>query len=237
MNYALVLAGGVGTRMGSEKPKQFLTIGEKPIIVHTVEKFVLCDRLSKVIVLTPEEWVEKTHDILLKFLGEDLFERVAITTGGAVRNETLMNGIKYIEDNFGLDEDTIIVTHDAVRPFVTHRIIMENIEEAQKYGATDTVFPATDTIVESQDGEYISMIPNRAFLYQGQTPQSFKALELRETYQKLTQEEKDILTDATKIYVLKGKPVRLVMGESYNIKITYPQDLSVAESLLKGVRE
>ena len=234
MNYGVVVAGGIGTRMGADKPKQFLNIGNKPIIVHTVEKFVLYNGLEKVIVLTPEDWIEYTRDILRKNLGEDLMKRVAVIEGGATRNETIMNSIAYIEKEFGLDDDTVIITHDAVRPFVTHRIIEDNIEAVMKIGATDTVVPATDTIVEALDGDIISSIPDRSKMYQGQTPQSFKAKELRDTYQALTQDEKDILTDATKIYVLKGKPVKLVKGESFNIKITYPYDLEVAETLLKG---
>ena len=234
MNYGVVVAGGVGTRMGADKPKQFLNIGNKPIIVHTVEKFVLCNELEKIVVLTPEDWISFTKDLLRKHLGEGLMKRVAVIEGGATRNETIMNAIAYIEENYGLDDDTIILTHDAVRPFVTHRIIKDNIEAVKKYGATDTVIAATDTIVESKDGDIISMIPDRSKMYQGQTPQSFRAKELRDTYNALTEDEKNILTDATKIYVLKGKPVKLVKGESFNIKITYPYDLEVAETLLKG---
>ena len=181
MNYGVVVAGGVGTRMGADKPKQFLTIGNKPIIVHTVEKFVLCNDLEKIIVLTPSDWIEYTEDILEKNLGDALMKRVAVIEGGATRNETIMNSIDYIEKNFGLDDDTVILTHDAVRPFVTHRIIKDNIEAVLKYGATDTVIPATDTIVEAKDGNVISAIPDRSMMYQGQTPQSFKAKELRDT--------------------------------------------------------
>ena len=234
MNYGVVVAGGIGRRMGSETPKQFMNIGGKPIIVHTVQKFAMCKELEKVIVLTPEDWIDYTRDLFEKYLDAELMQRVALTPGGEVRNDTIMNSIKYIEENYGLDDDTMIITHDAVRPFVTERIIADNISAVKKYGATDTVVPATDTIVEAEDGEMISSIPERKKMYQGQTPQSFRAKELRETYTSLTQEEKDILTDATKIYVLKGKPVKLVMGESFNIKITYPYDLKVAETLLKG---
>lgn len=236
MIYGAVLAGGVGRRMGKEKPKQFLTIGDKPIIVHTVEKFVMCNDIDKVVVLTPEEWIEHTEDILEKSLGEKNMQKLTVIKGGDTRNETLMNAIAFIESEGNLDDETIIVTHDAVRPFVTHRIIKDNIEGVKKYGATDTVVPATDTIVHSPDGEFIDEIPDRSKLYQGQTPQSFYAKELRERYNALTDEEKDILTDATKIYVLKGYPVHLVDGESFNIKITYPYDLTVAETLLKGVK-
>ena len=96
----------------------------------------------------------------------------------------------------------------------------------------DTVIPSTDTIVSSGDGQVISEIPNRSNMYQGQTPQTFRAKRLRELYQSLTEEEKNILTDASKICVIKGEQVHLVQGEVYNIKITYPYDLRVAESLI-----
>ena len=143
-----------------------------------------------------------------------------------------MNSIACIEEQGKLNDDTIIVTHDSVRPFVTHRILEENIKYAKEFGACDTVIPATDTIVESKNNELISSIPDRSTMYQGQTPQSFKAVQLRELYEGLSEEEKKILTDACKIMVIKGEKVHLVEGEVSNIKITYPYDLRVAESLL-----
>ena len=143
-----------------------------------------------------------------------------------------MNAVRYIEETDGLDDETVIVTHDAVRPFVSARIIDENIDAAIRFGATDTVVPATDTIVESADKETISSIPDRSRLYQGQTPQAFKAKKLKELYESLTDDEKSILTDACKIFSMKGFPVHLIQGEVHNIKITYPYDLRVAKALL-----
>ncbi len=236
MVFAVICAGGIGSRMGNaEKPKQYLNVGGKPIILHTVEKFVINGNFEKIIVLCPESWINYTRDIIKKNLG--VTEKVEVMAGGADRNSTIMNAIAYIEENFGLDDETIIVTHDAVRPFLTHRIITDNIESAKKYGACDTVIPATDTIVESQDGEIITGIPDRSKVYQGQTPQSFKAKKLKEMYISLTDEEKAILTDAAKICLLKGEPVHLVKGEVFNIKITYPYDLTVAETLINTDRE
>ena len=232
MIFAVILAGGTGTRMGvSDMPKQFLEIKGKPILCYTVEKFVLNPRFEKVIVLSPDMWLSHTREILKK--NGCPMDRVAVIEGGVTRNETIMNAIGYIEREYTLDDDTVIVTHDSVRPFVTHRIIEENIEAALHKGACDTVIPASDTIVESADGEHISAIPDRRRMYQGQTPQSFKAKNLRDTYQSLTQDEKNILTDAAKILVIKGQKVALVRGETYNIKITYPYDLRIARSLLE----
>ena len=236
MVFAVICAGGIGSRMGNaEKPKQYLNVGGKPIILHTIEKFVVNEQFEKVIVLVPESWINYTRDIIKKHLKG--VEKVEVMAGGSDRNSTIMNAINYIEEKFGLDDDTIIVTHDAVRPFVTHRIIMDNIKAAVKVGACDTVIPATDTIVESIDGEKISSIPDRSKVYQGQTPQSFRAKRLKELYLSLTAEEKAILTDAAKIYLLKGEAVHLVSGEVFNIKITYPYDLTVAETLINTDRE
>lgn len=230
MIFAVILAGGTGSRMGStDMPKQFLEIKGKPILNHTIEKFLPNPKFEKIIVLSPKAWIGHTKEIIRKFTGKN--DKIAVIEGGSTRNETIMNAIRYIDREYGLDDDTVIVTHDSVRPFVTHRIIEENIEAAQKYGACDTVIPATDTIVEG-NGAAITSIPDRRKMYQGQTPQSFKAKLLRDTYESLSDEEKDILTDAAKILVMKGKEVRLVQGETFNIKITYPYDLKIARSLL-----
>ena len=231
MIFAVILAGGTGSRMGStDMPKQFLEIKGKPIINHTIEKFLPNPRFEKIIVLSPRKWVHHTEEIIRKYTGKT--DRIAVIEGGATRNETIMNAIDYIDRNYTLDDDTVIVTHDSVRPFLTHRIIEENIEAALRDGACDTVIPATDTIVEG-DGSAITAIPDRRRMYQGQTPQSFKAKLLRDTYRSLSAQEKEILTDAAKILVLKGYQVSLVQGETFNIKITYPYDLKIARSLLE----
>lgn len=231
--FGVILAGGQGTRMGNvEKPKQFMNLGGKPIIAHTIEKFCIYPEFEKVIVLVPKQWMRHTADIVDKYVMNK--ENVAIIAGGSSRNETIMNAVAYIEKHHGLDDETIIVTHDSVRPFVTHRILAENVRYAREYGACDTVIPATDTIVRSEDNQLITQIPDRSKMYQGQTPQSFHARKLRELYESLSHEEKEILTDACKILVLKGEPIYLVDGEVFNIKITYPFDLKVAGALLGG---
>ena len=231
MIFAVILAGGTGSRMGSaDMPKQFLEIKGKPILNHTVEKFLPNPAFEKIIVLSPRAWLGHTKEIIRKYTG--MSDRIAVIEGGKTRNETIMNAIAYIDEHYTLDDETVIVTHDSVRPFVTHRIIEENIKTALSCGACDTVIPATDTIVEGKNNK-ITAIPDRRLMYQGQTPQSFKAKLLRDTYMSLSDEEKEILTDAAKILVMKGMDVKLVQGETFNIKITYPYDLRIARSLLE----
>ena len=236
MIFAAILAGGIGSRMGgTDIPKQFLTLGDKPVIVHTIEKFVINEKIDKIIVLTPENYINHTNHLIEKHIPNA--NDVIVIEGGETRNDTLMNSIEYIKENFGIDEESIIITHDSVRPFVTHRIIEDNIQAASKYGACDTVIPATDTIVESINGETIESIPVRDYYYQGQTPQSFNVNKLFNLITSLTEEESNILTDACKIFTLKDEDVHLVDGEVTNIKITYPYDLKLANTILEDIHD
>lgn len=232
MIFAAILAGGTGIRMGNvDKPKQFLFLGNKPIIIHTIEKFYINPNFDKIIVLCPKQWINYTKDLINKYIIDN--KNIIVIEAGNVRNETIMKAINYIESNFSINSEDIIVTHDSVRPFVTHKIIEDNINAAIKYGACDTIIPASDTIVQSLNGQFVSDIPNRINMYQGQTPQSFKILKLKELYNKLSNNEKSILTDAAKIFIMNDEDVFLVNGEVTNIKITYPYDLKVANSILK----
>ena len=130
MIYAQILAAGKGTRMGNvNMPKQFLSIKNKPILIHTIEKFILIEDFHKIIISCPELWIEHTRDIIEKYVDDD---RIEIVAGGKERNDTLINSIHFIEENYGLNDDDVIISHDAVRPFVTRRIIKENIEKLKK---------------------------------------------------------------------------------------------------------
>lgn len=232
MIFAAILAGGIGSRMGgTDTPKQFLPLGDRPVIVHTIEKFVINSKIDEIIVLTPQNFINHTVHLIEDYIGDK--SNVTVIEGGKTRNDTIMNCVDYIGENFGIDDDSIIITHDSVRPFVTHRIIEDNIVAAKRYGACDTVVPATDTIVESINGTTIESIPVRDYYYQGQTPQSFNIKKLYNLINSLTEEESNILTDACKIFTLKDEEVHLVEGEVTNIKITYPYDLKLANTILE----
>ncbi|MFB9770459.1 IspD/TarI family cytidylyltransferase [Lactiplantibacillus modestisalitolerans] len=230
MIYAQILAGGKGTRMGNvPMPKQFLTLAGKPILIHTVEKFVLESRFDAILVVCPADWLSHTQEIIRKYISD---QRVHVVTGGNERNETLMKGINYLQQHYPRHDDDVIITHDAVRPFITQRIINDNIEAALVHPAVDTVVAAIDTIVQGTDDQ-ASAIPVRANMYQGQTPQSFNIKALVTAYQKLTASQKASLSDSCKICLLAGQPVTLVRGESFNFKITTPYDLRVASALVE----
>lgn len=230
MIYALILGSGIGSRMGNTTlPKQFLKIGNKPIIIHTIEQFILSTRVNKIIVVVSNDYENYLKDLFKEYK----LNNIDIVIGGSDRSSSMINGCNYILDNYAVNDNDIIITHDAVRPFVTGRIINDNIDKIKNYDAIDTVIPATDTIVEVDD-DIISNIPIRSKMFQGQTPQTFRLKELVSIYNSLSNEEKEILTDACKIYTLKNKRVGYVKGEIYNLKITTKFDLNVAHSIVKG---
>ena len=232
MIYAQILAGGVGKRMGnSDLPKQFLLLGSKPIIIHTIEQFLLVSEISEIIIGCPKDWINFMNDLLKKYINTD--KKITVIEGGPTRNETIMNACNYIEEKNGLSEKDIIITHDAVRPFVDTHVIKENIKKSKKCDAVDTIIPVSDTIVEVKNKDSITSIPIRDNLYIGQTPQTFNIKKLIETYKMLTKEEKEILTDACKIFVLKNKDVSYVNGSEFNIKITTMYDLKIANAILE----
>ncbi|MBQ7541798.1 MAG: 2-C-methyl-D-erythritol 4-phosphate cytidylyltransferase [Clostridia bacterium] len=232
MVFAAVFAAGSGSRMGQTAlPKQFLPLGGKPVLIHTLEAFLPVGEIDGLFVLCPPEWIDYTREQIAAYLPD---AQIGVAAGGATRNDTLLCAIRYVRERYPVDEDTILLTHDAVRPFVTEKIIIENISAVREDGACDTVIPATDTIVHSTDGAFISDVPLRSELYQGQTPQSFRLPELQRAVESLTAEEAETLTDACKIYAIRGKKVRLVAGSVSNMKITYADDLPLAEAILRG---
>ncbi|MFD1675368.1 2-C-methyl-D-erythritol 4-phosphate cytidylyltransferase [Alicyclobacillus fodiniaquatilis] len=232
MIFTMILAGGKGNRMGNKDiPKQFLILGDKPIIIHTIEKFLLFNEINEVIALCPKEWLIHTKNLLHKHCIPE--SRVTVVEGGDTRHRTIQKGISFLQDHRNASSNDIIITHDAVRPFVSYRIIKENIEQCVAHGAVDTVIPATDTIVRSEDGRTLNEIPPRQELYQGQTPQSFRIGTIIDSYRSLESQEIEMATDAAKIALLNGKDVYIVIGESTNLKITTPSDLLFANAILK----
>ena len=162
MIFGAILAGGKGTRMNiSDIPKQFMMLGNKPIIIHTLEKILLSDKLDIIYLGIHEDWISYMEDIIKKYLDIKVNKEINIVAGGKDRNGTIMNIIKDIEEKYSISDSDIILTHDAVRPFISSQIIIDNIEAMEEYDACDTVVPAIDTIVVSEDGKTLSDIPNR----------------------------------------------------------------------------
>ncbi|MEG0571320.1 MAG: IspD/TarI family cytidylyltransferase [Oscillospiraceae bacterium] len=233
MVIAGIVAGGTGSRMGdTQLPKQFLQVNGLPIIVHTINKFIANSNIDNVVVGINPFYKQLMCELIITHFANN--ERIFVTDGGENRTDTVNNIVKFSLENFNLTPESVFVTHDAVRPFVTQSIISQNILAAQKYGACTTAVSATDTIIQSHDKQTISQIPKRSELYMAQTPQSFLLGEYQEVYDSLTPLQKQTATDTCTLFSCCKKTVHIVEGDVTNIKITYPLDLEFASILDKS---
>ena len=227
MVYAAVLAGGSGLRMGGNMPKQFLSVGDKPIIIRSIEAFLDSGSVDKVFVAVSSDFLDYTKELIAEYIGEN---DISVVAGGKNRNETLLNVLRSIDE---INDDDVILTHDAVRPFIDKRIIDENISAAREYGACNTVVPAVDTILRSSDGKFIESVPVRSEIFHAQTPQSFSVKKLLSLYENLSEDEMETFTDSCSVFLAAGERVFLVTGDRNNIKLTYPEDMERAENIIK----
>ncbi len=218
MIYAIIAAGGTGSRFGAGIPKQFYELEGEAIILKTVKKFLAVKEIDIIIIASHPDFVEKSKAI---FAG---YKNVFVTPGGENRNDSLINAIDYIENNFGLNEEDIAVTHDAVRPFVSEKVISDSISKAVETGAAVAAVPCVDTVIEVKDG-VVAAVPDRSALMRVQTPQTFRAVEFRRIYLGLSGEKKAALTDCSGVLLAGGVKVAVTEGDSENIKITYSSDV------------
>lgn len=229
MIFAGIVAGGCGSRMTcSEIPKQFIEIGGEAIIIRTLRSFLSVGEINMVYIGIKADWHEYMDGLLEKSNAET--SRICVVDGGTDRNGTVMNIVGAITERFGVNDDDIILTHDAVRPFVSERIIRDNISAAEEFSACGTYLRAVDTIVRS-DGGKVESVLDRSCLYQAQTPQSFGVKALRSCYAELSDEKKAHLTDTCSIFTACGKDIHIVEGDALNFKITADNDLILANAV------
>jgi 2-C-methyl-D-erythritol 4-phosphate cytidylyltransferase len=222
-NCAVIVAAGRGTRMGAKINKQFIHIGDKPVLYHTLRVFSECPLIDEIVLVLSTEDIEYCkNNIINKYSIQKIS---SIVKGEAERQESVYNGLKALEDC------EVVLIHDGARPFVTNRIIEDGINYALVHGASACGVAPKDTIkVRSTEGFSIST-PDRASLYSVQTPQCFR-YEIIFNCHKRLQEDTIFVTDDTMVVENYGHKVFLYKGEYSNIKITTQEDLAIAESIL-----
>lgn len=224
MNIAIIAAAGTGTRMASDRPKQFLQLGGTPIIFHTLKPFEECDSIHEVIVVLPAE----ESAAFLALAGKHGLRKLSrVVPGGVTRADSVKRGLLAIRAATA----GIIAVHDGVRPFVTVEEIESVVAAAESDGAAILVAPATDTIKQVSGNSVVKTL-DRSELRRALTPQCFRYELLRKAYEHADVNDPS-LTDESALLEKIGARVTIVEGSSRNIKITTPQDLPIAEAFLK----
>lgn len=233
-NVAILMAGGHGARMGAPIPKQFLMLKGKTIIEHTVDAFQQNERIDEIAVVMHHDFLDRMRG-LSAINGWSKLKK--ILPGGS---ERYMSSLAAIEAYQDYPADTRMLFHDAVRPLVSQRIINEVIDALENSSAVGVGLPTTDTIWELDEKlKNVNSIPDRKYLYRAQTPQAFTLGLITEAYSIGLQTRPFVCTDDCGV-VAKYKPqvpIRVVMGESANLKITIPEDIAIAEQVMSMKEE
>ncbi|MBU5678162.1 2-C-methyl-D-erythritol 4-phosphate cytidylyltransferase [Alkaliphilus sp. MSJ-5] len=223
---AIIVAAGKGRRMGREYNKQYILLGNKPIVAHTIEVFEDSSLIDEIILVVGKGEVDLVKQIIIEKYN---FKKViSIVEGGERRQDSVYNGLRAIDNNCN-----IVLIHDGARPFITNNIIEEGIEVANKTGACIAAVPVKDTIKVSNESMDVVNTPNRETLWAVQTPQAFKYQLVMNAYEKLQNSNIEATDDAMIIERL-GYTVKIIKGSYENIKITTPEDLILGEGILKN---
>jgi len=215
----IVTAGGIGKRMGTKVPKQFLLLNDKPILMHTMENLHRFDKVAELVVTLPEEYIEYWHELTEK---HDFRIVHTIVEGGEERFYSFQNALPYCNGK-------LIAVHDAVRPFIDHKTLENLFAEAEANNAVVPVIPVRESLRKKEEGG--SKAVNRSKFFIVQTPQVFKRMILIDAYH---QDFSSHFTDDASVVEANGNTIHLVEGNEENIKITSPMDLIVAEAILKN---
>lgn len=218
--FAVIVAGGSGTRMGQTVPKQFLLVGGKPVLVHTLEAFRRAFEDIQMVVVLPSLHMESGRSLLSAYFSDT--SGIQLTTGGATRFESVQAGVRLAPD------ESIIFVHDAVRCMVSSDLIKRCYETAALHGSAIPVVAVKDSMRRLTDTG--SEVVDRDVLRAVQTPQTFQSSLLKPSLQ---QPYEPSFTDEATVVESYGVPVVLISGEDSNIKITYPSDMLMAEQYFK----
>jgi 2-C-methyl-D-erythritol 4-phosphate cytidylyltransferase len=221
MNTAIIAAAGSGSRFASDTPKQFVEIMGKPLVVHTLERFVACEAIDEIILVLPKERVEWFSHLRLKF-----GKPIRVVSGGPTRAESVQNGLATVDE-----KTDVVLVHDAARPFVSTEEIRRTIAAAKRTGAACLVAKISDSIKIVEGGK-IKKNVDRETLRRALTPQAFQLRVLQQAFNSdnfdASATDEASLVERLDYYY----EIVAVEGSGRNIKVTHPEDLVVAESLL-----
>jgi 2-C-methyl-D-erythritol 4-phosphate cytidylyltransferase len=216
--YAVLVAGGSGSRMKSDLPKQFILLKNKPLLVYTIESFLQVDADINIILVLPEQYLQTGKDIVAQYFND---KEIIITSGGATRFHSVKNGLMQI------NEEGIVLVHDAVRSLVSVDLIQRSLNEVIIKKAIIPAISSKDSVrlIEGEKNKSIS----RDTVMLVQTPQTFFSEDLKKAFE---MEYNDSFTDEASVMEAAGFQIYIIAGDENNIKITLPIDLIIAEKIL-----
>ena len=227
-NYVILLAGGVGKRMDSEIPKQFLEVKGKPIIIYTLEDFERNPQIDKIVIVCIKDWMDHLKELLEKY---KITKAVWITEGGATGHDSIRNGVYFLRDK--IEPEDFVIVHDAVRPVLPQKAIDEVIRVAHENGNASSSIACHPPIVYTEDGKSGITDVDREHVMLTASPQAYRYDLVLKCYDKAEEENKHNFTFTSSLLIHYGERVYFAKGTTSNIKITKKEDLALFEALLQ----
>ena len=213
-NIAVILAAGTGSRIGGDKPKQFLFFKGKELFVHSLLTFTNCSDIDEIVLVVNNLYNSEYVNLVKKY---EISKKLVLINGGKNRQDSVKNAIDYISKN---EENAIVLVHDAARPYVSRKIIQDNIEAVKQFECCTTAIPSSNSVYLVDNGNFQKEV-DRDSIYIAQTPQSGYLKLFKKAFENINK----IYTDEAAIFAAIGYVPHIVLGEEKNIKITYPEDL------------
>jgi 2-C-methyl-D-erythritol 4-phosphate cytidylyltransferase len=231
-NIALIIAGGVGNRMGQDIPKQFLNVNDKPVIVYTLERFQQTDAVDYIAVVCLEGW-----EVMLQAYANQfgISKLKHIIKGGVNGQDSIRNGLEELSRHYSRDD--IVLVHDAIRPMVSSEIITGCIEKTRECGSAITMIPCQEAMLETTDGDSSSKSYPRDGLKRTQTPQGFYLGDLTDAHKKALEKGITNSVASCTLMIELGKTVHFCKGSEKNIKLTTPEDIEIFKAFLSVEKE
>lgn len=230
MATALIFAGGTGKRMNTRsKPKQFLELHGKPIIIYTLEHFEYHEEIERIVVVCITDWITELKGLLRRY-GITKVEQ--IIPGGETGHDSIYYGLAAMKDT--CEDDEIVLIHDGVRPLINEELITRNIEAVKKYGTAITVEAARESVVRCIDGKNVSEVPPRGEMYTAKAPQSFRYRQILNLYERAQREGIGSI-DSSHLCSIYHVPMHVVESTKNNLKITEPADYYMYRALYEAV--
>lgn len=233
MNIALIIAGGVGARMGQDIPKQFINVYDKPVIVYTMEVFQCHPNIDEIEIVCLEGW----HEIVYAYAKQFGITKLKnVVNGGINGQDSIRNGLKDIAMRHQNDDDIVLV-HDAIRPMLSQDIISDNIRVCKKYGNAITVVPCTAAMLKTFDGLSSEEQVPRDNLKTTQTPQTFYLKDILDAHKEALEKGITKSVASCTMYIELGRKLYMSIGSEKNLKLTTPEDIEIFKALLNAKKD
>ena len=230
MNIAIILSGGVGSRMGLNIPKQYVVVNGQPIISYCLQTFLCNEHTDAIVIGVADEWKEYVMEQMEKLHPA---KPVFYAAPGETRQYSIFNALRVVKDQ-GYSDDSFVIIHDAARPLVSDELINRCYEACDRADGSMPVIAVKDTTYYSEDGKSITSLLDRSKLWAGQAPEAFVFGKYLQIHESMSHEELLKINGSTEIAFKQGLKVEMVEGDPMNFKITTPEDLSNFESIINS---